>query len=100
MCRFFRQECDIPKCNSKSWDWNFWNILETARANYLTSVESKRLAKKIYDKTKLKYTEGVSNSFELTQNEQQYLKAHGVYIGAVLQLLKANVAYKKAVGKL
>ncbi|MBS9768917.1 MAG: TolC family protein [Flavobacteriaceae bacterium] len=74
--------------------------LETARANYLTSVESKRLAKKIYDKTKLKYTEGVSNSFELTQNEQQYLKAHGVYIGAVLQLLKANVAYKKAVGEL
>ncbi len=74
--------------------------LETARANYLISVESKRLAKKIYEKTKLKYTEGVSNSFELTQNEQQYLKAHGTYIGAVLQLLNANVAYKKAVGEL
>ncbi len=76
------------------------NDLATAKANYLTSVEGKNLAKKIYEKTKLKYTEGVSNSFELTQNEQQYLQAHATYIGAVLELLKADVAYKKALGEL
>ncbi len=76
------------------------NDLKTARANYLTSQKGRRLAKKIYEKTKLKYTEGVSNSFELMQNEQQYLKAHGTYISAVLQLLNANVAYKKAIGEL
>lgn len=73
---------------------------ETAKANYLTSEKSKNLAKKIYEKTKLKYTEGVSNSFELSQNEEQYLQAHTGYIGAMLELLEANLAYEKAVGSL
>lgn len=76
------------------------NNLATSKANYITSEKSKKLAKKIYDKTKLKYTEGVSNSFELAQNEQQYLQTHANYIGALLELLKANIAYKKALGEL
>lgn len=76
------------------------NDLASAKANYLTVEKSRDLAKKIYEKTKLKYTEGVSNSFELTQNEQQYLQAHTHYIGAMLELLKAELAYKKALGEL
>ncbi|PVX49920.1 outer membrane protein TolC [Balneicella halophila] len=74
------------------------NDLATAKANYFTSEKSKQLAKKIFDKTKLKYTEGVSNSFELSQNEQQYLEAHSTHVEATLELLKANIAYEKAIG--
>lgn len=76
------------------------NDLATAKANYFTSEKGKELAKKIYNKTKLKYTEGVSNSFELTQNEQQYLQAHSAYINAMIGLLKAHIAYEKALGTL
>lgn len=76
------------------------NDLATAKSNYFTAEESKKLARKIYEKTKIKYTEGVSNSFELTQNEQQYLEAHVNHIGAMIALLKANLAYEKALGEL
>ncbi len=48
---------------------------KTAYNNYKTEKESIVLTKKVYDKTLIKYHEGVSTSFELSQNQTQYLSA-------------------------
>jgi outer membrane protein len=70
---------------------------ETARSNYqttfsnfITNEESMNLSKKVYDKTVIKYKEGVSSSFELTQNQNQFLTAESNYYNSVLSLLYAK----------
>jgi outer membrane protein len=70
---------------------------ETARSNYQTAFsnfntnrESMDLSKTVYDKTVIKYKEGVSSSFELTQNQNQYLTAESNYYNSVLSLLNAK----------
>jgi outer membrane protein TolC len=70
---------------------------ETARSNYRTAFsnfntnkESMDLSKKVYNKTIIKYKEGVSSSFELTQNQNQFLTAESNYYNSVLALLNAK----------
>jgi outer membrane protein TolC len=70
---------------------------ETARDNYQTAFsnfnnnkESMALSKKVYDKTIIKYKEGVSSSFELTQNQNQFLTSESNYYNSVLALLNAK----------
>lgn len=63
---------------------------QTAFSNYTTNRESMNLSKKVYDKTVIKYKEGVSTSFELTQNQNQYLTAESNYYNSVLALLNAK----------
>jgi outer membrane protein len=63
---------------------------QTAYSNFVTNRESMDLRKKIYDKTVIKYKEGVSSSFELTQNQNQFLTAESNYYNSVLSLLNAK----------
>ena len=63
---------------------------QTAFSNFVTNSESIILSKKIYDKTLIKYQEGVSSSFELSQNQSQYLVAETAYYSSVLNLLMAK----------
>ncbi len=63
---------------------------QTAYSNFNTNKESMDLSKKVYDKTVIKYKEGVSSSFELTQNQNQYLTAESNYYNSVLSLLNAK----------
>jgi outer membrane protein len=63
---------------------------QTAYSNFTTNKESMSLSKKVYDKTIIKYQEGVSSSFELTQNQSQYLTAESNYYNSVLSLLNAK----------
>src|ERR1035437_63618 len=63
---------------------------ETAYSNFITNRESMDLSKKVYDKTVIKYKEGVSSSFELTQNQNQFLTAESNYYNSVLSLLNAK----------
>jgi outer membrane protein TolC len=62
----------------------------TAYSNYTTNKESLDLSKKVYDKSVIKYKEGVSTSFELTQNQAQFLTAESNYYNSVLSLLNAK----------
>jgi outer membrane protein len=64
---------------------------QTAFSNFNTNKESMELSKKVYDKTVIKYKEGVSSSFELTQNQNQFLTAESNYYNSVLSLLNAKV---------
>ncbi|MFT6844094.1 MAG: outer membrane protein [Flavobacteriales bacterium] len=61
-----------------------------ALAIYENETQSLRLAEKIKDKTTIKYQEGISSSFELTQAENQYLTTQGQYIQATFNLLSSK----------
>lgn len=63
---------------------------QTSFSNFSTNKESMILSKKVYDKTVIKYREGVSSSFELTQNQNQFLTAESNYYNSVLSLLNAK----------
>jgi len=63
---------------------------QTALNNFTTNSESIVLSRKIYDKSIIKFTEGVSTSFELSQNQSQYLTSETNYFTSVLTLLNAR----------
>jgi outer membrane protein len=63
---------------------------QTAFSNFTTNKESMTLSKKVFDKTVIKYREGVSSSFELTQNQNQFLTSEANYYTSVLSLLNAK----------
>ena len=63
---------------------------QTAFSNFNTNKESMDLSRKVYDKTVIKYKEGVSSSFELTQNQNQFLTAESNYYNSILALLNAK----------
>jgi outer membrane protein len=63
---------------------------QTAYNNFITNKESIILSKKVYDKTLIKYHEGVSTSFELAQNQNQFLTSESNYYSSILSLLNAK----------
>jgi outer membrane protein TolC len=63
---------------------------QTAFSNYTINRESMILSKKVYDKTIIKYREGVSSSFELSQNQNQFLTAESNYYNSLLSMLNAK----------
>jgi outer membrane protein TolC len=63
---------------------------QTAYNNFKTNSESIILSKRIYDKTLIKYQEGVSTSFELSQNQTQFLTSESNYYNSILTLLNAK----------
>jgi outer membrane protein len=62
---------------------------QTAYGNFLTNSESIILSRKVYLKTLVKYKEGISTSFELAQNQSQFLTAEQAYY-SILTLLNAK----------
>jgi outer membrane protein len=63
---------------------------QTAFSNFTTNKESMVLSKKVFDKVVIKFREGVASSFELTQNQNQFLSAESNYYNSVLSLLNAK----------
>jgi outer membrane protein TolC len=70
----------------------------TAYSNYMTNKESMMLSKKVYDKTVIKYQEGVSTSLDLTQNINQFLTSQQLYYNAILSLLNAKAKLDRILG--
>ena len=58
------------------------------------------LAKKIYEKTLVKYSSGTASSLELTQAHNQYLTAESNYTRVVVELLAAKIRLDKALNRL
>jgi len=77
-----------------------YNSLVNAKDNYENDLKGLEIAKRIYDRTLVKFNEGVSTSTELSNNEQQYLDSHSAYISSTLKLLNSKIAFDKALGKL
>lgn len=77
--------------------------LETAKSEYTfalsqyqTAKDNLKLAERIFNKTQIKYDEGVSGSMELTQANNQLLDTQGNYIKSSLQLINAKSNLDKA----
>jgi outer membrane protein TolC len=73
---------------------------ENAREKKESTQTNVKLAKKIYEKNRVKYGKGMSSSLELTQTHNQYLTAESNYIKAVVELLNAKTRMDKILSKL
>ena len=62
---------------------------------YKTQQKNVALKKKIYDRTLIKYKEGMASSLDLTQANNQYLDSNSAYTNAILELLNAKVTLDK-----
>ncbi len=78
---------------------SFSNLLN-AQEKYENDRDGSEIAKRIYERTRIKFKEGISTSTELSENEQQYLDTHSAYINSTFNLLYSKIAFKKALGKL
>ncbi len=79
----------------------------TSRIEFDNAIEQRgiqqknlRLAERIFERTQVKFSEGVTSSLELTQVRNQLLTAQGNYIGATLEVLNARVRLNKALNNL
>ena len=90
---------------------NFERAIEmqvaNARLQYInakSTLESKEqslaLAEKIYEKTQIKFKEGVGSSVELTQAETALFNEQSLYINALYDLLSAKIDLDIALGNL
>lgn len=68
----------------------------TAYDNFRTEERSMALSKNIFDRTSVKFTNGAAASFELTQEQGNYLIAQQTYIQRVVELLMARADLRKA----
>jgi len=74
--------------------------MESAMDKYKNDKENRAIAQRIYDKTQIKFNNGIASSTELSQNETQYLTAYSNYLISMLQLLRSKINLDKAEGNL
>jgi len=74
--------------------------LESALDKLKNDKENSEIARRIYQKTQIKFNNGISTSTELSQNETQYLNAYSNYLMSMLQVLQSKMNLDKAVGEL
>lgn len=70
-----------------------------AQQLYENELERLELSRNIFDRTSLKFTEGVSSSFELTQEQGNYLRAQQQYIQRVMELVNARAELRRALDR-
>ncbi|MBK9418212.1 MAG: TolC family protein [Flavobacteriales bacterium] len=68
----------------------------TAFDNFRTEERNLGLSKNIFDRTSIKFTNGSAASFELTQEQGNYLIAQQTYIQRMVELLMARADLRKA----
>ncbi len=68
----------------------------TANDNLRTEERSMALARNIFDRTSVKFTNGSASSFELTQEQGNYLLSQQAYVQRLVELLMARADLRKA----
>lgn len=63
----------------------------TALNSYDIAISSEKVAKKVLENTTIKYKEGVVNSLELTQAQNQYLQAQTSVSNALFEVIKSKI---------
>jgi outer membrane protein TolC len=63
--------------------------------DYLSLKESIDLTDRVYNKTLIKYTQGMASSLELTQAQSQFLNSEGNYFSSILNLFTAQAKLEK-----
>ena len=75
------------------------SALLTARDKYETESNNLQLAKKIYNRSLIKYTNGMLSNIELTQVQNQFLTAQSNYYTAIQNLITAKSKLEKMLSK-
>ena len=70
-----------------------------ARNTVTNTKRNLELSQKIFDKSTIKFKEGVGSSIEVTQAESDLYRAQANYIGALYDLLSAKTDYNLALAK-
>ncbi|MBT3303614.1 MAG: TolC family protein [Bacteroidetes bacterium] len=65
-------------------------MLQSSFEKFINEKSNQELAKSIYNKTLIKYKEGMSSSMDLTVANSQYLSAQSNYFNALLEVLQAK----------
>lgn len=68
----------------------------SAQETFTTDQQNLQLAQRIFDRTSIKFTNGLASSFELNQDQTQYLLAQQTYISSLVNLLLARVDLRRA----
>ena len=89
----FERATDLQVANAKLQYINARKTLNNRRSS-LDIVQS------IYDKTMIKFNEGVGSSVEVTQAENQLYDAQGAYINALYELLVSKTDLEIALGNI
>ncbi|UTW64171.1 TolC family protein [bacterium SCSIO 12741] len=74
------------------------NSYEAAMNKLENASKNLDLARKIQDQTRVKYSEGISSSVELTQTENQFLQSQMNYVGVVYEVIEAKADLDYALG--
>ena len=72
------------------------SVTRQALDAFLTEERSMTLARNIFERTTVKFTNGAAASFELTQEQGNYLLAQQNYIQRMVELLMARADLRKA----
>ncbi|MFW6218530.1 MAG: TolC family protein [Bacteroidota bacterium] len=73
---------------------------ESAHEKYQIQRKNMELSKKIHEKTRVKFEQGVASSLDLTQAHGQYLDSTSKYTSAVIDLLNARINLDKILNRL
>lgn len=71
-------------------------VVKSAQDSYETAQANMALSETIFQRTSIKFNEGVGSSFELTQEHANYLTSQQNYIQRIVDLLQARVDMRKA----
>ena len=72
----------------------------TALEKYLSEKENVKLAKRILEKTRIKYKNGMASSFELIQANNQYLQTESNITSAIVEILNVKIRLDKITNRL
>ncbi|HRY98710.1 MAG TPA: TolC family protein, partial [Bacteroidales bacterium] len=84
-----REGLKLEAANARSGLENAWKI-------YRNKEKGMETARKIYERTRIRYREGMSSSLELQQTYNQWLQAESDHVLSMLQLFTAKTAFDKA----
>ena len=73
--------------------------LKSAVDQLKNTADNKNLALRIYEKTKIKYNNGIVSSSELATAESQFITAQASWVSSVMQLFTSKINLDKAIGK-
>lgn len=74
--------------------------LKTGLEQYESQKKNVEVSKRVYDNFNLKYQQGLVSSLDLTTANNNYLQAESGYIGALMELLNAQLALAKLLNNL
>lgn len=79
---------------------NAYNTLKNANNTLATRAKARQVSEQIFQKSEIKFREGVGSSVELSQAELAYFQAQTAYINALYDVVIAKVDLDKALGKI